>query len=607
MRAAKGTPAARLSDEQLFDWLRLIRSENVGPRTFRALVNALRRRARRARSVARSARRGGARRPIRIATADEIERESRPPAGQRAFLALGEAEYPPALRQIDSAPPILALRGREEALQQPSVAIVGSRNASAAGLTFAERLARGIGRAGYVVVSGLARGIDLRAHAASLETGAVGVLAGGHARPYPNEALPLIERMVEYRRGRLRDAGRMGAARARFPPPQPDRLGACAGDDGGRGRARLGLAHHRPLRARSEPPGVRRPRLAARPARRRNQRPPEAGRDDLRFGRRRRVGDRAADLRRLGALEGDGAGEPLWGEQALLGVDPENVPRAPSGDQFDEPAARAMTSPTGRGDARPDRALLGPSPITLDDLARAAEARRARCAWRCSSSNSPGASNIPAATASRCGLPTIDGAGLEIRPLRRISRPRSRIGLALVREQAVGVRRRRLRPRRSCERRVRPPTGPCRGNKRADRGWRRSPSPRVARSCRHVAGDVERLAGRDRGRFIRLGDFHPGPRRPDEAAFAWEKGPEPAMHTRHLPARPMETKLKSPGAKGDDCRPSPCRHEFALRPPYQSDTHLFPPKTQAFVANVRIPSDFVGRSALSLASRSSAP
>ena len=113
------------------------------------------------------------------------------------FVALGEPDYPPALQEIDSAPPILALRGQAEPLRKAAVAIVGSRNASAAGLTFAERLARGLGQAGYVIVSGLARGIDQRAHFASLETGAIGVLAGGHGKPYPSEAVPLMERMVE--------------------------------------------------------------------------------------------------------------------------------------------------------------------------------------------------------------------------------------------------------------------------------------------------------------------------------------------------------------------------------------------------------------------------
>ncbi len=82
-------------------------------------------------------------------------------------------------------------------MQQPSVAIVGSRNASAAGLAFADRLARGLGQAGYVVVSGLARGIDQRAHVAALETGTIAVLAGGHAKPYPPEAAPLLPRIAE--------------------------------------------------------------------------------------------------------------------------------------------------------------------------------------------------------------------------------------------------------------------------------------------------------------------------------------------------------------------------------------------------------------------------
>ena len=188
----------RLSDDERFDWLRLIRSENVGPRTFRALLDRCGGAAAALAALPELARRGGAGRPIRVADADEIEREIEESLklGVR-FIGYCEPDYPPALRHIDAAPPLLALRGREEALQQPAVAIVGSRNASAAGLAFADRLARGLGQAGYVVVSGLARGIDQRTHVASLETGTIAVLAGGHAKPYPPEAAPLLPRIAE--------------------------------------------------------------------------------------------------------------------------------------------------------------------------------------------------------------------------------------------------------------------------------------------------------------------------------------------------------------------------------------------------------------------------
>jgi len=191
-------PELRLTDQQRFDWLRLVRSENVGPRTFRALITNCGGARAALNALPDLARRGGAGRPIRVASNEEIEKEliAARKLGVR-FVALGEPDYPPALQEIYSAPPILALRGRAEALRKAAVAIVGSRNASAAGLTFADRLARGLGHAGYVIVSGLARGIDQRAHLASLETCAVGVLAGGHAKPYPSDAVPLMERMVE--------------------------------------------------------------------------------------------------------------------------------------------------------------------------------------------------------------------------------------------------------------------------------------------------------------------------------------------------------------------------------------------------------------------------
>jgi DNA processing protein len=97
---------------------------------------------------------------------------------------------------IDDAPPILAVRGKIAALTRPQVAIVGSRNASAAGVKFAERLARDLGNAGFVTVSGLARGIDAAAHRASLASGTVAVLAGGHERIYPAEHTDLVAQIL---------------------------------------------------------------------------------------------------------------------------------------------------------------------------------------------------------------------------------------------------------------------------------------------------------------------------------------------------------------------------------------------------------------------------
>jgi DNA processing protein len=186
----------RLSDEQRLDWLRLIRSETVGPRTFRALVN----RFGGARAVLDAlpdlARRSG--RAIKVATRSEAEQEMRDTARLGArFVAIGEAEYPKTLQAIDTAPPLIAVRGSLDILARPSVAMVGSRNASAAGLAFTDRLARSLGDSGYAIVSGLARGIDTRAHKASLATGTIAVLAGGHDRVYPSENVGLLDGILD--------------------------------------------------------------------------------------------------------------------------------------------------------------------------------------------------------------------------------------------------------------------------------------------------------------------------------------------------------------------------------------------------------------------------
>jgi DNA processing protein len=195
MNEGRDLPA--LSDAQRLDWLRLIRSENVGPITFRLLLDRYGGAAGALEALPALARRGGGR-AGKIATRADAEREIERLAriGGR-FVARGEAGYPPALRHLDSAPPLIAVRGAAEALARRAVAIVGSRNASALGRSFTRRLAEDLGRAGYLVVSGLARGIDAAAHEASLATGTAAVLAGGLDRIYPPENAPLLDKIVE--------------------------------------------------------------------------------------------------------------------------------------------------------------------------------------------------------------------------------------------------------------------------------------------------------------------------------------------------------------------------------------------------------------------------
>src|SRR3712207_2763828 len=133
-----------------------------------------------------------------MATRAEAEREVEGLARLGArLLALGEPDYPKTLQAIEDAPPLLAIRGDPAVLGRPAVAIVGSRNASAAGLTFTERLGRVLGEAGLAIVSGLASGIDTRAHKAALRTGTVAVLAGGLDRIYPPDNEALLDRIVE--------------------------------------------------------------------------------------------------------------------------------------------------------------------------------------------------------------------------------------------------------------------------------------------------------------------------------------------------------------------------------------------------------------------------
>ncbi|WP_176085190.1 DNA-processing protein DprA [Martelella sp. HB161492] len=177
-----------LTDKQRLAWLRLIRSDNVGPVTFRSLINHYGTAETALQMIPELAARGGSSRAIRIATIAEAEREMETAHrfGAR-FVGVGEPDYPPALRTIEGAPPLLAMKGNGNVATRPALGIVGARNASVSGAKFTAMIARAAGSAGYSVVSGLARGIDAAAHRASLAHGTLAAIAGGLDRPYPPE------------------------------------------------------------------------------------------------------------------------------------------------------------------------------------------------------------------------------------------------------------------------------------------------------------------------------------------------------------------------------------------------------------------------------------
>jgi DNA processing protein len=187
-----------LSDAERLASLRLIRSENVGPTTFRGLVGYFGSAKAALEALPGLSRRGGAARSIRIASLTEAEEELvRTTRLGGSLICIGESGYPPWLRHGDAPPPLIAVRGAPCHLVSPAIAIVGARNASVAGRKIAALLAKGLGEAGFVIVSGLARGIDSAAHEAALQGGTVAVFAGGIDAVYPSENEALFQRILD--------------------------------------------------------------------------------------------------------------------------------------------------------------------------------------------------------------------------------------------------------------------------------------------------------------------------------------------------------------------------------------------------------------------------
>lgn len=178
--------------------LQLARSENVGPITFRDLMRHCGSARAAIEALPALSARGGKKNPPRLASLASIEAELE--LGTRlgaTILIIGDDAYPAMLARLDPAPPVLTLKGRADLMAQSCIAMVGARNASAAGCRIAADIASDLSNDNHVIVSGLARGIDTAAHRASLARGTIGVVAGGLDVFYPSENEALQRQMGE--------------------------------------------------------------------------------------------------------------------------------------------------------------------------------------------------------------------------------------------------------------------------------------------------------------------------------------------------------------------------------------------------------------------------
>ncbi len=190
-------PLPPTTEEDRFSWLRLLRSRKVGPATFRRLLrehgsaqNALT-------ALPEMARAAGIE-GYEICPPGVIEAELKAAKAANArLLCLGAADFPSALIDLSDAPPLLWAIGDASLLQKPAIALVGARNCSSLGARMARGLARDLGEQGYVIASGLARGIDTSAHLAALESGTIAVMAGGVDVIYPAENTDLARKIAD--------------------------------------------------------------------------------------------------------------------------------------------------------------------------------------------------------------------------------------------------------------------------------------------------------------------------------------------------------------------------------------------------------------------------
>lgn len=192
-------PVTVLSESEKIDWLRLIRTENVGPITFYRLIERFGSAGKALEALPSLSKSGGRLKPQEPPAIARIEAEFEAMEKFGAtFIFAAESDYPLSLAAIEDAPPVLAVRGNKKLLNRAGIGMVGARNASINGKKLAEKLAGDLGEAGQIITSGLARGIDTAAHHGSLQTGTVAVIAGGINIVYPAENKSLYDQIADY-------------------------------------------------------------------------------------------------------------------------------------------------------------------------------------------------------------------------------------------------------------------------------------------------------------------------------------------------------------------------------------------------------------------------
>lgn len=190
--------ADALSHEELIDWIRLCRSSGIGAKTFRQLLEKF---GSATEAIARLPEVSGRGNSAKIMSADLAEKEHKEAMrAQLSYLTWSSPFYPKALAATDDGPPLLLVRGEPSTLTKPMIAIVGARNATINGRKMAQTLAADLGKAGYTVISGMARGVDGAAHEGALSVpGAktIAVLAGGANVIYPPEHAGLYDKIAD--------------------------------------------------------------------------------------------------------------------------------------------------------------------------------------------------------------------------------------------------------------------------------------------------------------------------------------------------------------------------------------------------------------------------